>query len=330
MLDFSDMAIFTKLSREDIRAILRRFPMVPESDFQATGVALGTVNTFYRVEFSRDAVIYYLKIDEIADLERLRNEVLIMRSLEKNTHNLSFCFPVPLKTEISSDWTLFQNKPVLLFTAIEGRSLFGPELRPKHLMMLGEKLAELHNITPDPRIRPHRFDMNSLVNVHEEIKNGLKLKHPELAGWLAQKLEELKSHEPGKLKNVLIHADLFAENILWIKNSLNGILDFEAAGTGPALFDVAVCLNALCHDGKNFDREKIRAFLSGYQKSHPFSKSTSRLLAYFMELGALRFLLTRLRDFELKGCDPKAPHFKNYREYTRRFEELKELASWLY
>lgn len=320
------MAIFTKISKEDVRTVLRRFPMVPEGDFQSVGVTLGTVNTFYRIEFPHDGIVYYLKIDEVGDLERLRNETLIMRCLEKNTHNLSFHFPIPLKTEISSDWTILANKPILLFTEIGGRSLFGHDLRPKHLMMLGEKLSELHNVTLDSRIRPHRFDMSGLERVHQEIKNPLGIKHPELAAFVFQKLRHLKSNEPGKLKTVLIHADLFPENILWIKNSLSGILDFEAAGSGPALFDVAVCLNALCHDNKNFDREKITAFLAGYQKHHPFSKTTSRLLGYYLEMTSLRFLLTRLRDFELAGCDKKASHFKDYREYLHRFDELKLLA----
>lgn len=319
------MALFTKYNLPQIQNILARFPSVPESDFQFAGVALGTVNTFYRVVFFKGGETYYLKVDEIGDLNRLKNETLILRTLEKQARNLSFATPVPVKSNVGHDWTLFENKPVLLFKEIPGRSLFGGDLKLKHLTLVGEHLGNLHNIEIDPRIHPHRFDRSGLWGVYNAIKALLATRHPELAAWIFEKLTQLEKQEPGNLKSVLIHADLFAENMLWVKNSLSGILDFEAAGTGPALFDVAVCLHALCHDGQGFDLGRVGALLTGYKKRHPLTKGTLKLLSYFMELTAMRFLLTRLRDFELAGTDPNVAHFKDYRQFVCRFEELRTL-----
>ena len=100
------------------------------------------------------------------------------------------------------------------------------------------------------------------------------------------------------------------------------MVDFESAGLGPVLFDLAVCLHALCHDGKRFQPEKIKAFFQGYEDKQKLTKSTFKLLPIYLELTALRFLLSRLANFELKDADPQVKNFKDYQEYVERFEEL--------
>ena len=68
------MALYTILSKPQIGELLKRFPNLPHESFKTKGIALGTVNTYYRITFKFGAV-YYLKIDEVADEARLVREV---------------------------------------------------------------------------------------------------------------------------------------------------------------------------------------------------------------------------------------------------------------
>ena len=64
------MALYTILSKTQIAKLLQRFQSLPPDSFRTKGIALGTVNTYYRITYKRGEV-YYLKIDEIADELRL-------------------------------------------------------------------------------------------------------------------------------------------------------------------------------------------------------------------------------------------------------------------
>lgn len=318
------MAIFTTLNHQQIAGLLACYKGLPTQGFVSHGVPMGTVNTYYRVRFRR-AGEYFLKIDEVADLARLKNELLVLSHLHRHSKRLPFATPFPLRTQLGRFFLLSGKKPALLFPGIKGRIVFEDRLTHAHLKKLGAALAALHALPVNPRIRPHRFDLSGQKKVFSQIRARLRRKHPKLERFITAKLSELQQNAPRRNNEVLIHADLFAENAHWIGNRLNGILDFEAAGRGDGLFDVAVCLHALCHTAGGFTAGKIQAFLKGYSAVRRRPIDPARI-KYFMEQSAMRFLLTRLRDFELANGMVKAEPFKDYREFVQRFDEIKALA----
>lgn len=318
------MALFTKLNRQRIQSIVNQYPTLSGKKFSFSPVAMGTVNTYYKLRFSQN-LVHYLKIDEVADKGRLDNEIRVFQNLIAEQKKIKFDFPRPLKTKTQKFYIPFGKKFALIFTEVKGRSLY-QKLTPNHLKKLGLALAHLNSIKPAKKIRSHRFSLLGLQKVFNQIKIPLTKKNASLAEFIDTKLRGLKIKMKNQLPLVLIHADLFPENVLWQGNRLNGIIDFEAAGLGERLFDIGVALHALCHDGKNFDKRKIRAFLSGYFQKTCLTSQEKESFMDFMELTALRFLLTRLRDFELTQADPNAKHFKDYRVYVRRFDELKYIS----
>lgn len=318
------MAIYTKLNKSEIEKILSRFPALPRKPFSAKGIALGTVNTYYRITYKTGAV-YYLKIDEVADEKRLSDEIRIFDHLIRFQKKLSHTTPIPEFADSGLRYTPFQNKFALVIPELKGVSHFKNDLTSRRLFIIGQNIAEWHRLPIDPKISEHRFALAGQKKVFREISAALKKKHPSLFKMIQNKLAEFSRVNLPNRKRVLIHADLFPENILWQGNRLVGILDFDAAGRGDALFDVAVCLHALCHDGKNFIRAKINSFLKGYFDKKTLSAETKKHLQHALELTAMRFLLTRLRDVELSPTGRKAKPFKDYREYVKRFGEIEGL-----
>jgi homoserine kinase type II len=318
------MAIFTPLNKAAITRLLQEFHALPPGPFTAAGVAMGTVNTYYRVRFAGGEV-FYLKIDEVGDEKRLRNELAILSHLSHQHVRLPFVTPAPLPTRSGGYFIPFQQKFCLVFPELRGRILFENRLTTRHLHQIGRALACLHQLPTARAVRAHRFDLAGQRRVFAQIRFRLARRHPKIERFIVDKFSQLAAHRPRGDKPVLIHADLFAENIHWVGARLNGILDFEAAGAGPALFDVSVCLHALCHGRQGFQRRRIAAFLSGYQRVRSLPRAAASW-RYYLEQSALRFLLTRLRDFELAPATGRAEPFKDYREFVTRFDEIARLA----
>lgn len=320
------MALYTILQKSEIALLLKNFVSLPAGDFDYTGIALGTVNTYYRIVFKDHAdAVYFLKIDEVGDLARLQNELLIFENLQAEKHKLSFVFPLPIKTVTGNFYIPFQNKFVLLFGEVKGKTIFENQLSHNHLKQIGQKIAELHSMTLSEKIAKHRFHLGGQQSVFSQIQPQLLKKHPPLVAFIQNKLNDLVAQEPQNEALVLIHADLFAENIHWVDDCLFGILDFEAAGRGAALFDVCVAIHALCYDAGQFDEKRIQHLLAGYESCQKISPQQRNLLPYYLDQTAMRFLLTRLRDFELVEGEVKAEPFKDYQEFVKRFDENKKL-----
>jgi len=54
-----------------------------------------------------------------------------------------------------------------------------------------------------------------------------------------------------KITKGIIHGDLFIDNIFFNKNKLSGIIDFYFAANDYFMYEIAICINALCFDKKN-------------------------------------------------------------------------------
>lgn len=316
------MALYTKLSKSQITKLARSFGLGPPLDVK--GVLEGTVNTYYRLHYPEKT--YYLKIDEVADANRLRREIVILNFLQKKSSALAFLTPHPLPSLNGQMFIPFGRKFVLLFEAIPGCWIPTQKLASSHLKKIGGALASLHRTSKSHKFSPHRFDLQGQMLVYQQIQKKLRTKHPLVDLEVQKYLQFFRQQKMQGLPKGLIHADLFPENIHWQAAKLVGLLDFEAAGFGPLLFDVAVTLHACCHRNGRFSIPLAKAFLAGYERDRPLTQNERQNMGAMLCLAALRFLLTRLRDFELKEGPVMAKPFKDYREYVKRFEEIAQLT----
>lgn len=316
------MALYTRLTKRQIAKLAGPFGLGAPQKIR--GILEGTVNTYYELTYPDK--VYFLRVDEVADLRRLKNELKVFQLLKRIQKRLSFKTTLPLETKKGKYYLPFGRKYVLLFEKIHGASYFHHRLKGKHLYRIGRALGQLHRATKGRSLPLHRFCFSGLMRIYHEILPRLNRRHPAVALEIGQWMSWLKKNEPKGLPEGLIHADLFPENLLFIGDRLEGILDYEAAGLGPFLFDIAVTLHACCHDGNNFSIEKCRKFLRGYQSVRKLSVNERKWFEYYLYESALRFLLTRLRDFELKPGVVAAKPFKDYREYLRRFSEIPQLV----
>src|SRR5207253_8687058 len=120
-----------------------------------------------------------------------------------------------------------------------------------------------------------------------------------LAAELAAELGLLEDAWPRELPTGVIHADLFPDNVFFRDGELSGLIDFYFACTDFLAYDIAICLNAWCFepDG-SFNVTKARLLVGHYRAARPLTAQELAALPLLARGSALRFLLTRLYDWQ--------------------------------
>ena len=121
---------------------------------------------------------------------------------------------------------------------------------------------------------------------------------PGLSDTIRDELAVVEAGWPAGLPVGTIHADLFPDNVFFLKGRLSGLIDFYFACTDILAYDVAICLNAWCFEpDQAFNLTKGRALLAAYGEERPLSPGERAALPMLARGAALRFLLTRLVDW---------------------------------
>jgi homoserine kinase type II len=104
--------------------------------------------------------------------------------------------------------------------------------------------------------------------------------------------------EKGQLPEGIIHADLFPDNVLFLGDTLSGLIDFYFACTDFFAYDLAVCLNAWCFEPDfSYNITKGMALLNAYEHGRRLQSEEIAALPILARGAALRFALTRLVDW---------------------------------
>lgn len=94
----------------------------------------------------------------------------------------------------------------------------------------------------------------------------------------------------------VIHADLFRDNALFMRDRLTGVIDFHYACEGPFAYDLAVTLLDWCFDGDEPVPARWHAVLEGYASRRVPDADELAALPKFVERAALRFWTSRAYD----------------------------------
>ena len=173
------------------------------------------------------------------------------------------------------------------------------------------------------KLKLYRKNSMSIKNLNPLLKS-IKFKNnkfSKLEFFLKNNLNDINRYWPKNLPNGIIHGDLFIDNIFFKKNKLSGILDFYFAGNDYFMYEIAICINALCFDlkGKKFiiNKQKIKSLIEGYESVKKISSKEKSAINVLCRGAALRYLLTRLYDY---SNTPKTAliKIKNPNEYYQK------------
>ena len=189
---------------------------------------------------------------------------------------------------------------------------------------MGIQTAKLHIITRNlSGKRENKLSLNSWKKIYNSIQNNCSKIHSDLPKVIEKNLSEIESNWPKNIPAGIIHADLFPDNIFFKGNKLSGIIDYYFSCYDFYAFEIAICLNALCFEGKNenlsFNVTKAKKFIDGYSSIKKLTEEEKKSLKILCQGAAIRFLLTRVFDYLnlTKGAIVK---IKDPIEYLKRLE----------
>ena len=320
------MAVYTKITNKEIISISNSYEI--DKIIKFTGIKKGIENTNYLLRTGKKKLI--LTIFE----KRVQKKDLpfFMNLMDKLNQKKILC-PKPLKNKKGQYLSKIKGKSACIVSFLEGKDK--AKLNNKNCFEIGKNIAKFHKATN--KIKLYRRNSMSVTQLDSLLKN-IKIKSPkigsEIIPILYKNLKDIKKEWPKDLPSGIIHGDLFIDNIFFNKNNFSGFIDFYFSSNDYLMYEIAICINALCFDKKNnkfiINCKKIKNLIDGYETIRIFSKKERISLNILCRGAALRYLLTRIYDYFntpkhalIKIKDPKEylqkliihNNLNNYKDY---------------
>ena len=225
--------------------------------------------------------------------------------------------PVPVHDQEGRAIRELCGRPAAIFTFLDGVSVRRPQT--KHCEQVGRTLGQLHLAGEGFALeRPNALGPAGWRPLFAQFESQADQISPGLRALISDELDALEEGWPSELPRGIIHADLFPDNIFFMRDAVSGVIDFYFACNDAFGYDLAVCLNAWCFETDySFNITKGQALFRGYQSVRKLTEAERDALPILARGAALRFLLTRGYDWINTLSDalvkPKHPL-----EYARR------------
>ena len=283
------MAVFTKLEKNEIEDFLKDYSIGNLISFE--GIVKGTENTNYKIITTKNK--YILTILE----KRVQPEDLpFFMDLQKELAAHGFDCPLPVKNNKKSIINKLKDKSAVIISFLQGENL--TNVMPEHCYELGLKIAKFTNITKNLNLsRPNSVGYKTWVSIYENFKNINNESYQEYFQILSKELIFLKNNWPTNLPTAIIHADLFIDNILFIKNKISGIIDFYFSCNDFIAYELALTINAWCfNDDLTFNYKNYNSLMMGFENISSLNIEEKASMNVLLRGAAVRILVTRLYD----------------------------------
>jgi len=309
------MAIYTKLSESNLKEFFLKYNLGKLLNYK--GIQEGIENTNYLIQADKGKFIltvYEKRVEE--------KDLPFFMGLMRNLFDANFPSPEPIINKNGNYVTEISGKKAALVSFLDGSAK--KNLSPGDCHKVGIQAAKLHLITKNlSGKRENKLSVNSWRKIYKKVQKDCSRIHPNLTKTIEKNLDEIENGWPKNIPSGIIHADLFPDNIFFKDNKLTGVIDFYFSCYDFYVFEIAICLNALCFEGikenLSFNVTKAKKFIDGYSSIKKITEDEKKYLKILCQGAAMRFLLTRVFDYLnlTKGALVK---IKDPIEYLKRLE----------
>ncbi len=277
------MSVYTSVSHAQIELFIRKYGL--SSLVSYSGISAGMENTNYLLHTRQGDFV--LTLYEYFNVDELRPYLQLLLQLAR----FESYYPCPLSDLQQGYVQILSGKPAAIFKCLPGKSVVHTTLQQYQLV--ATTLAGFHLTgssiefnKQNPRNIVWIQKTAQQVSAHLSLQDSLLLEDE-----LQYQLKSTTQH----LRQGIIHADLFRDNVLFAGDRLTGMLDFYAACCDCLLLDVAIALNDWCVDAQGlFDYELSNVFMQAYKQVRDIPQSEENWLPVLLRRASLRFWLSRL------------------------------------
>ena len=286
------MAVYTKINKKDISYINDKFEIEKIIDFK--GIKQGIENTNYLLKSKNKKFILTIFEKRVS-----KKEIPFFMKLMDKLNDSQINCPKPLKNRNGNYLIRLKNKTACIVSFLKGKDK--KILNLKNCFDIGKMIAQIHQSTK--QIKFSRRNSMGIKNLNP-LFNSIKFKSKKFINiekFLKINFKDIKKKWPKKLPSGIIHGDLFIDNIFFKNNKLSGIIDFYFAANDYFMYEIAICVNALCFDKKNskflINKKKVKNLIKGYENIKKISAKEKKSLNILCRGAAMRYFLTRLYDY---------------------------------
>ncbi len=286
------MSVYTLVSPEELEGWLTRYSLGGVTDFAP--IAAGIENTNYFVTTAKGRFVLTL-------YERLpATELPFYLNLMAHLARAGVECPAPVPDRTGALFSLLNGKPAGIVTRVDGVPITTPDVA--HCAAVGAALGRLHVASATYRARlSNRRGPGWWRQAARAVRPFLDSGRNAL---LAAELKFQTGFGKVKLPRGAIHGDLFCDNVLFVGNTVSGIIDFGFAATDFLAYDLAITVNDWCieSDGPRAGAlvpDLVAALVGAYDDERPMTDDERAQWPALLRAAALRFWLSRLYDLHL-------------------------------
>jgi len=306
------MAIYTEISFSQVQLILKDYNIGHLK--KLIGIKKGIENTNYLLVTSKNKFILTI-YEKRVNSKELPFFMHLMKKLNAKQINC----PKPILNKKRKFLFKVEKKLASITSFVHGKEKKNHSLNESKI--IGNNIAKLHLATKNIKLyRKNNLSLQSWFALNNLIKKSKSKKINRLCKWVDSILQDLKKQWPSNLPSGIIHADLFHDNIFFLKKKFSGFIDLYFSCNDAYVYDLAICINATCFDSKfKFKVNKAKALIKGYQQIRKLTQKEILALPYLLRGAAIRFYLTRLYDQlnQQKGAIVKV---KNPNEFLQKIK----------
>ena len=321
------MAVYTKINEKEISYINKKFEIDRITKFK--GIKQGIENTNYLLKSKNNKFILTIFEKRVS-----QREIPFFMKLMDQLNSFKINCPKPLKNKNGNYLIRIKNKTACIVSFLDGKDK--KKISLKNCFDIGKIVAQMH--LSSKKIKLYRKNSMGIQNLNP-LFNSIKFKSKKFINiekFLKNNFKDIKKRWPKRLPNGIIHGDLFIDNIFFKNNKLSGIIDFYFAANDYFMYEIAICVNALCFDKKNskflINKKKVKNLIKGYESFRKISIKEKNSLNILCRGAAMRYFLTRLYDYTntpktalIKIKDPREYYqkivihnnLKTYKDYLK-------------
>lgn len=278
------MAVFTKLTKEEVALHLEKYDLGALVSFQEILAGIDNSNFILETEKGKFILTIFEKRIDPKDLPFFIN--LKLHLAQKN-------LPVPAAIKDLQGQTIvdLKNKKSAIVTFLSGSE--AKNIDVNHCYEVGKFLAKMHAAALDfEGVRENDLGIKFWRNLFNKFQHLLDNYQLGLKEEILQNLDFLESSWRFDLPSAATHLDLFPDNVFFDeKNHACAVIDFYFAANDLLIYDFAIAVVAWCDS-----EEKFFALFNGYEEIKKFSEDEKTFLKIALVGACMRFLLTRLHD----------------------------------
>ena len=262
-----------KLTKKDILRVIKEFDLGVLKSYKL--IKGGLVNHNYLVKTNKgNYIIRIIGDGNPKKIKHLRLQFRIFDYLKRN--KFPYLLPHPLRTKDSKVILDIGNRKIWVYHEIAGQNFDRPNT--SQIRLMAKTLATYHKFISGFKGRIQKdesekriikgFEKMQKIIIHDDTDR-LALKYKDYFKEVFNSVKNIRYS-----KNLLfVHGDFDSSNVLFKKDKLVGIIDFDETFYSPKIFDVSISIRDSCYtkSGK-IDIKKIKIFMKEYEKVSKLTK----------------------------------------------------------